>query len=303
MTKLIEQMKKATLLIGSGLFLFLAWMPGAIPAQSLAFDDVFTSPGLSKRPQSLEELSPQRVPELFETLEEDLVYQRYQEVLRLTDLLLAYLSRDDAQYGEALWYRARAYDGRDETQKVISIARDYLSRFPQGPRAGWFLLYLAEQKETSEDWQDAAVLWREILQRNFSLSPTEALRGARVFVSSFNPVSARKVIDRGFGGHVTVGEELVAERDRLLLESLLIRDDSSFLIPRAKPIRRKEDAMRELRRGLLLLIRNDQDRARETLDRVDAKRHLLGPASEKVLDETREAAARSPWPITKENAS
>ena len=266
----------------------------AAPAQSLRLDDLFTSSTQTRAPLSLSELTPDRARMALDSLEDDIAARRFDDVLDTTELLSAWLDKKSPEYARALWFRARAYEGKDDRERLTSVAQLYLGGFPEGENRGWLLLRIAIELERQKRDADAGVLWREIATKKLPIEPADALRGADTLLRVRDAVSARGLLDSGFAGGAS--EPLRQRRDVLLLESLLIQDDPAIELPPVQPFAEGGTAGVNLRRALMLEVRGDREGAEALYGELAASWSGLTDGEKRLLDQRSKAVSESPWP-------
>lgn len=286
---------------GGGFFiLLLLLLPVMANAQSLKLEDVFTTSTQQQVSSlSLSDLDRSRSQELLNAMEGELEAENYQRVLQVTSLLSAWLSKEDQDYARLLWYRARAYEGTREREKMSTIGVEYLQRFPEGKNAGWFLVRLATERARQGKFDDAAVFYRNIIRRDLALSPGESLAGADILLRAGFAKDTRKLLEKGFAG-VSENEpgmsSLLARRDYFLLESLLVDDDPKIPIPDVAGRAGAPPGGIEVRRALLHEIRGETEAARTIYRRLAAQRMKLGDQEDKIVRERRDALEEGVWP-------
>lgn len=278
---------------GGFLFLLLA-LPPLLPAQMLRLDDVFTSATEVRRVQSLGDLNPERVKQVLASLEEVHAEGEHQAVLETTELLTAWLPRESTEYAKALWHRGRAYESLEDSEGLRNVAVLYIQGYPSGEDRAWFLVRLARELRSAGRTQDAAVLWKQILDGGLTISPAESLEGAELLLSATEPAAARALMAAAFGTG-PAAQELTLRREELLLETLLLTDDIAVAIPAERHLSGGTAAAFNLRRALLMEIRGEYDVARESYERLTGAPHLLSNEERAILAERRAALAQSLW--------
>lgn len=278
---------------GGFLFLLLAAVP-VLPAQMLRLDDVFTSATEVRRVQSLGELTPERVRQVLASLEEVHAEGEHQAVLDTTELLTAWLPRESTEYAKALWHRGRAYEALKDAERLRNVAVLYIQGYPAGEDRAWFLVRLARELRSADRRNDAAVLWRQILDGALVISPGESLEGAELLLSATEPAAARALMAAAFGTG-PAAQELSLRREELLLETLLLADDSAVPVPAERNLSGNTAAAFNLRRALLLEIRGEEAAARDSYERLNGAPRLLSNEERAILAERRAALAQSLW--------
>lgn len=211
---------------------------------------------------------------------------RYEDVVRTTELLAAWHDRKSPEYARTLHLRARALDQLGEKQKVIGIATDYLTAFPRGAERGWFLVYLANEKYQAGRWRDAAVIWNQALKEDVSISSADSIKGAEVFLQTGEAAAAREILEKT--RHNPADGSLTAQREELLLESLLIEDNLAVAVPE-----KRFDPAFNFRRALLLESRNLRTEALAEYNALAMQEDTLAPDEKEILQ--RRIASRNPW--------
>lgn len=296
---MIQRFSIATLFCEGGVFLLLVLLAAPLAGQTLRLSDLVTTPTVTRealpegdgpvppRPVSLKDLSTESLPIYFEGLEIDLKYQREAVALRTTDLITSWLPREASEYGTALWYRARAYRGLGEKEKLIALSQEYLKRFPKGKERGWFLVRLAEEKEETGKLNDAVIVWKVVIKEKHQLTKEDALMGARLLVRTGFARDARQLLPK---------EDLRPQEEMVLMESLLVVDDPQIAAPEGIVPTTKGNAAFELRRGLLLEARNQRELARECYARLGEYRRLLNDEEQRILKDRRANLDEVFWP-------
>lgn len=290
----------ATLLRGGGLVLLLTFSLPA-PAQSLRLDDLFTTRGLELQSLTLSdfEADPEKPALVMAQLRELLGENQYRAVLDASEPLAAWFDPASADYGDLLHLRARAYKGLDRSAALKNLGASYLRRFGENsPHSGWFLLEMARQALEEGNRRAAMGFWLRLLANDHPAPVEDALAGARLFLESADPARARAILGRSFSPamETSATQRELSERDHLLLESLLMRDDRAVALPPAREGERREDVSYNLRRALLIEIRSGHGEALEEYENLRAHEGVLPSAERQLLRQRLARDESQPWP-------
>jgi hypothetical protein len=267
-----------------------------VAAQTLRLGDVFTTPTQTVSTEwSLATMSASRTGEYLGAVAKNVAAGENEKVLRQTELLTAWLPKDSADYGRALWYRAQAYEGLEQNEKFSAIAVEYLKAFPKGAERGWFLVRLADEKTRQEKHDDAAVIWRGILEAKLEVTAEESLRGAEALLRQTDPRAARQLLMAGERGGVE-DSAIVSRRQMLQLESLLELDDRELALPAARPWSAGDAAAYNLRRAVLTEMRGDRAGAARLYAELDGHQAGLTDEERELLRRRMEGLDFAPWP-------
>ncbi|MBI1291730.1 hypothetical protein GC173_10875 [bacterium] len=251
----------------------------AEPSATLKVGDLFVTPDaepLVGTPLvTFEQLNNDVVPTLWPRLDAEHAAGHHDVVLATTEVLLAWIPPTAPEYGEALWYRARAYAEVGDLDRVDRVATTYLKSFPKGPRLGWFLVRVARGWMREQKPVEAAAVWAVLLDEKIALSPEEAMEAAIVFDLAFRPVDVRRALDAAPG--LAGG----AKGSALVVRSLLMADDPSRELPKGELLTEPEDL---LVFGFLLEARGRREEA------VPAYRAVL--ADKRASQALHDAASR-----------
>lgn len=286
----------------SGFFIFgVLLLTSAAAAQSLRLDDVFSTATEtlqhSSSPASLSEFDadPGKARVLLASIEPLLAKGEYQTCLEHTELLAAWLPRDSEDYANCLWYRARAYEGLKEREKAFTVAQLYLRSFPKGVHRGWFMVLAGDESMRRGNHPDAARIWQTILKEEIVVSPADALGGARALNRAGDARATRQLLARaGIAEQWAEAQHL--QRDFLIIESLLIEDDSTVAIPPQRVVATRDEAGYALRRALLLELREMHREAKEEFAFLSQKIDLLSPVDRNMLQRMANRDPESIWP-------
>lgn len=274
----------ATRLIAGGFFFVLLALEATAPAQQLRLDDVFAPQNSPQRETAVTLQALEQQPGLADQLLQEA--RRLQEngrpeaVLRESEILAAWFPRESAEYGEVLRLRAAAFQALGRTEALLEVARRYLTEQPQGAHRAWFLARLAAGLDTRGSIGDAAALWAQGVRENLRFSLEDVAAGAMLLLRTGQPQTARELMEQ----HPTMP---APQRQRLLLEALLMIDDPAVPVPPGlsggeSPADR---AAVELRRGMLLELRREHDAAGTAYQAARAQQELLPPAERALLAE------------------
>jgi hypothetical protein len=203
-------------------------------------------------------------------------------VMATTEVLLAWLPPKTPEYGEALWYRALAFEAQGDLTAVDRIAEVYLREFSQGPRLAWFIIRVARGWTAQQRTVEAGTAWASLIDLKLGLKPEEALEGATALLRAFRPALAREALK--FAGELLEGRD----GQRILLDSLLMLDDQTVALPTGSwPEVR-------VRRAIMQELRGEKAEATRLLNELVGQPNL-GTAELRAV-EARAASKWTPWP-------
>jgi hypothetical protein len=253
----------------------------------LRLQDVFATDASSTPSVTLTELDkdPARVEALVAEVERNLEHEQHEAALQQTEVLLAWLRKGEPRYEHVLWLRGRAFADAGDDQRLAELSRQYLAQYPDGSHRLWFLMQVAMELSRRDQVNDAAAVWSLVVRQNLVPEPEEALVGADVLNRAGRPEVARGLLTMSFGRLASEAAHTLRQRHNLLLlESLLIKDDSAFAIPDAVEVTGRQSAAYNLRRALLMELRGANEQARETYQMLDKQKHLLARAESELLE-------------------
>lgn len=277
----------ATLLCGGGLVLSLILtLPAA--AQSLRLDDVFTTRGLELQTLTLRDFEedPDRPGQVMEQLADLLEEAQYGAVLNASEPLAAWFDPSSPEYSDLLHIRGQAYKGLGQTSALRSVGATYLRRFGEdAPHSGWFLLELAREALEERNRRAAMGFWLRLLENDHPIPMRDGLEGARLFLQFAEPARTRAILERSFPQDTdsSATETRLLERDRLLIESLLLADDARVVVPPSREGTAREDLSFNLRRAMLLEIRSGHSAALPEYERLSHREGMLPEAERQLL--------------------
>lgn len=293
--------RKATLAVGGGFFLMmLPWM--ATPAQGqLRLDDVFSTQSMTLSIMTLQdfEADPDKVHVVLDQLREMKEQRNFRDLLPASEPLAAWLDRESPEFGDILHLRAVAYKGLNQTTPLKTIAAEYLRTFGEDDvHSGWFLLELARESSREGNQRTAMGFWLRLIGTDFEIPVEEGLTGARLFLDSAQPRDTRRVLNRTFRGETTetASAEQLQQREMLLIESLLLRDDDSIELPSQRPPTDRESLRFNLRRAMVMEIREGLEEVLPVYQSIQEHATLLPSAERELLRQRIAQAGRQPWP-------
>ncbi len=270
-------------------------------AQTLRLDDIFGAPGKDGSAVTLSDLqsNPARAKQLLESARQSVESGKFADVLSTTELLTAWLPPDSEDYATCLWYRAHAYEGLKEWDKLVAVSDLYLKSFPQAKQRGWFLIRVADEAQRQGKSKDAVTLWKMALAEKTPLAPAESLRAAELLNAGGEGISARAALKAATAEPAREDE---LRRASLLTESLLLADDPQTEIPAAVTVTDKRTASYTFRRALLMEIRGQKEQAAQEYLFLNGRRQLLDPPERLLLADRLAMQATDFWPPRKSPA-
>jgi len=257
-------------------------------AAQLRLQDVFSGDLPTSAPVvTLADLDrdPAMATELIQEVEQHLEVRDNEAALQKTELLLAWLRRGAPEYERVLWLRGRAFAALEDDARLAELCRQYLAQYPEGSYRLWFLMQVARQLQRQGKLDDAAAVWALVARQEVVPAPEEALEGAAVLNRAGNAEAARSLLREAFASNRdSLSPQTLLERDLMLVDSLLIRDDDSVVIPPPAPGQNAQEAGYNLRRAMLLELRGEADQARAAYQALRAQRHLLKDEERDVLE-------------------
>ncbi|MCC5876391.1 MAG: hypothetical protein JJU11_09265, partial [Candidatus Sumerlaeia bacterium] len=164
--------------------------------------------------------------------------------------------------------------------------------------SGWFLLELARESSREGNKRTAMGFWLRLLGTNFEIPIEEGLTGAGLFLDTAQPRDTRRVLARTFTGEAleSASQEQQQRHERLLIESLLLRDDPNLELPAERSPDDREAVQFNLRRAMVLEIRNGLEETLPVYRAIQEHATLLPSAEREVLRQRVAKAGSQPWP-------